>query len=137
MSGKAESRLLYSSISFSERTGSLGSKGALLFTWLLTHCDSQGRMQGKPSVFKNLVAPFVGDITIEDTNESLELMEKAKLILRYKDSKDRNLIQVIEWWEYQTGLKYKSASHYEPPSNWEDKITQRDENGKFIKESGY
>ena len=63
MSGKAESRLIYNSISTSERVSSLGVKGALLYTWLITHCDTQGRMQGKPRVVKHLVVPFIDEIT--------------------------------------------------------------------------
>ncbi|MFC1872852.1 hypothetical protein ACFLYV_03955 [Chloroflexota bacterium] len=73
------------------------------------------------------------DITVEDTIKALDLMEKASLILRYLDSKGRDLIQVVDWWEYQTGLKYKSPSHFEAPENWDDRITQRDDNGKFTK----
>src|SRR3972149_7358217 len=71
MSGKAESRLVYSSISMSERVANLGVKGALLFTWLLTHCDSQGRMLGKPMVVKAEVVPFLEDITAEEVHGSL------------------------------------------------------------------
>jgi hypothetical protein len=59
MAGKAESRLVYNSISTSERVASLGVKGALLYTWMITHADPQGRMQGKPKVIKQLVVPFL------------------------------------------------------------------------------
>ena len=62
MSGKAESRLIYSSISTSERVSCLGVKGALLYTWLITHCDSQGRMPGKPKVVKHLVVPLIEEL---------------------------------------------------------------------------
>ena len=62
MSGKAEPRLIYSSISTSERVASLGVKGALLFTWLITHCDAQGRLPGKPKVIKHTVVPFIDEI---------------------------------------------------------------------------
>ena len=94
MAGKAESRLIYNSISTSERVASLGAKGALLYTWLLTHCDSQGRMQGKPTVLKQQVVPFIDEVTIQDVEQSLEAMEQQKLIIRYTDKKDRSLIQL-------------------------------------------
>ena len=71
MAGKAESRLIYNSISTSERVSSLGIKGALLFTWLITHCDCQGRVQGKPIVTKQLVVPFIDEITAEDIEEAV------------------------------------------------------------------
>jgi len=46
MAGKAKARLLYSTISSSERVSELGVKGALVYTWLLAHCDDQGRFAG-------------------------------------------------------------------------------------------
>jgi hypothetical protein len=134
MSGKAESRLIYNSISTSERVSTLGVKGALVYTWLLTHCDCQGRLQGKPRIVKHDVVPFLDEITIPDIEKSLELMQQQKLIMRYQDKTGRELIQVLDWWEWQTGLKYKAASHYEAPKDWEDKLTPR-EGGKFAKES--
>ena len=134
MAGKAESRLIYNSISTSERVASLGVKGALLYTWLITHCDTQGRMQGKPTVVKNLVTPFIEEITLDDVKESLIVMEKQNLIKCYKDGNSRTLIQVLDWWQWQTGLRYKTPSHYEAPEGWEDKLTSRDESGKFSSE---
>jgi hypothetical protein len=134
MSGKAESRLIYNSISTSERVSSLGVKGALLYTWLITHCDTQGRMQGKPRVVKHLVVPFIDEITAEDVKEALELMEQQRLIQRYEDDTGRPLIQVIDWWQWQKGLRYWSPSHYQAPDGWEDKIIPRDEAGRFAKD---
>lgn len=65
MSGKAESRLIYNSISTSERVSSLGVKGALLYTWLITHCDTQGRMPGKPKIVKQLVVPLLMSLLLK------------------------------------------------------------------------
>lgn len=133
MSGKAEARLIYNSISTSERVSSLGVKGALFYTWMITHADSQGRMQGKPKVIKQQVVPFIDEITVEDVAESLELMEGQTLIIRYEDSKGRPLIQIADWWEYQKGLLFKAPSHYEPPKDWNDVTTPRGEKGRFAK----
>jgi len=133
MSGKAEARLIYNSISTSERVSSLGVKGALLFTWLITHCDSQGRMQGKPKVIRQHVVPFLDEITVEDVTGVLKLMEDQRLIIRYEDSKGRPLIQIVDWWDWQSALRYRGASHYEAPPKWEDRVTSRDDSGKFAK----
>ena len=133
MSGKAEARLIYNSISTSERVASLKVKGALLFTWLITHADSQGRLQGKPKVVKQQVVPFIEEITVEDVTEALDLMEDQKLIIRYEDSKGRPLIQIVDWWDWQSALRYRGASHYEAPPSWEDRVTSRDDGGKFAK----
>jgi hypothetical protein len=134
MSGKAESRLIYNSISTSERVSNLGVKGALLYTWLITHCDTQGRMPGKPKVVKQQVVPFIDEFTMEDVTLALEQMVEQKLITLYTDDTGRPLIQVLDWWEWQTGLRYRAASHYQAPKAWEDKITTRDDNGRFAKE---
>ena len=133
MSGKAEARLIYNSVSTSERVASLKVKGALLFTWLITHCDSQGRTPGKPKVIKQQVVPFIDEIIVEDVTEALELMKDQRLIICYEDSKGRLLIQIVDWWDWQTGLRYRGASHYEAPPNWEDRVTSRDDSGKFAK----
>ena len=134
MSGKAESRLIYNTISTSERVASLGAKGALIFTWLITHCDSQGRMQGKPITVRTTVCPLIDDITTEDIVEAIELMAKQNLIIKYRDDKGRELVQISDWWEWQTGMKYFAPSHYQAPSEWPDRITPRDDKGRFIRE---
>ena len=136
MAGKAESRLIYNSISTSERVSGLGVKGALLYTWLITHCDTQGRMPGKPKVVKQLLVPFIYEINAEDIEELLELMEQQNLIKQYKDNTGRPLIQVLEWQQWQKGLRYWSPSRYQAPDGWEDKVIPRDEGGRFTKDAG-
>jgi hypothetical protein len=133
MSGKAESRLVYSTISTSERVSCLGVKGALLYTWLITHCDSQGRFPGKPKIVKAQIVPFLDEITPEDIALALEQMAEQKLVISYTDDSKRPLIQIADWWEYQK-LKYRAKSHYQAPEGWEDRITTRDDNGRFVKE---
>ena len=113
MSGKAESRLIYNSISTSERVSSLVVKGALLYTWLITHCDTQGRMQGKPTVVNQLVAPFLEEITAEDVDEVLGQMQQQRLIKRYEDDTGRPLLQVLA--PYQDRVKLRRATHESPP----------------------
>ena len=133
MSGKAESRLIYNTISTSERVASLRIKGALIFTWLITHCDSQGRMQGKPNTVRATICPLIDEITTEDVSEVLELMAEQKLIIRYRDDKGRELVQISDWWEWQKGMKYFAPSHYQAPSGWKDKETPRDDKGQFTR----
>ena len=134
MSSKAESRLIYASISASQRVNSLGVKGALLFTWMVTHCDSQGRINGNPVFLKATVFPLMEEIGISEIEDSIEMMEEQKLVIKYTDSKQRTLIQIADWWDWQRGLKYKAPSRFEPPPGWQDHVTSRDENGRFITE---
>ena len=93
--------------------------GLLLFSFLITSI---------------LVVPFIDEITAEDVEEALELMEQRKLIKRYEDDTARPLIQVLDWWEWQKGLRYWSPSHYQAPQGWEDKVIPRDEAGRFAKD---
>lgn len=84
--------------------------------------------------FQQLVVPFIEEITIEDVMEALESMQKQKPIKLYEDGNSRPLIQIVDWQEQQTGLRYKGASHYDAPEGWLDKITPRNDGGKFTKE---
>ena len=133
MAGKAEARLIYSSISSSLRIADLGVSGALLFTWLITHCDAQGRMLGDPRIIKQIVIPFIKEIEDSDIPGMLNSMGKAKLIIQYQDKKGRSLIQVADWWDYQDKLMYRGESRYDPPQGWENRLTERGGNGRFVK----
>ncbi|MGD1118067.1 MAG: hypothetical protein ABR886_01095 [Dehalococcoidales bacterium] len=133
MSRKAKARLLYSTISSSERVSELGAAGALIYTWLLTHCDDQGRYAGSAKKVKAEVVPLIDDIVSKDIETALVAMEENKLIIRYNDDKTQ-LIQIADWWEFQSGLRFTSASRYPTPEGWKDRIKlqpERDTMGKF------
>jgi hypothetical protein len=74
------------------------------------------------------------DITVKSVAEALELMSEKGLVIRYKDSKGWELIQIADWWDWQTGLIYRAPSHYEAPKEWEGRVTPRGGDGKFAKE---
>jgi hypothetical protein len=135
MSHKARARLLYHSISTSDRVSELGASGALLFTWLLAHADDQGRYAGSARKVKAEVVPLVDEITVEGVEMALQAMAAGGLIIRY-DAGGRQLIQIADWWEFQSGLRYRNPSRYLPPENWTDDIKppperQRDGMGRF------
>jgi hypothetical protein len=135
MSRKARARLLYPTISFSERVAGLGVKGALLFTWLLAHCDDQGRYCGTPKKMKAEVVPLVDEFTVKDVEKVLAEMERVKLIIRYAEG-DNQLIQVVDWWSFQDGLRVRYESRYPAPEGWKDRVRlppeqTRDGMGKF------
>ncbi len=133
MPHKARARLLYSTISTSERIAGLGVKGALLFTWLLAHADDQGRYAGSAKKVKAQVVPLIDGISNEDVEKALEDMAEAHLIIQYT-SGGSSLIQVQDWWDFQAGLRVRYASRYPPPEGWEDQVKlppERDSIGKF------
>ncbi len=131
MTGKAKARLIYSTISTSERISGLGVKGALLFTWLLAHCDDQGRYAGSARKVKAEVAPILDEITLEDTKTALGAMAEVGLIIRYSEG-GRDYLQTVDWWEFNAGLRYSSKSRHPAPEGWVDRITERGEHGKFV-----
>lgn len=133
MAKRAKARLLYPEISLSERLGALGSKAALVYTWLLPAADDQGRVEGSPRRIKTLMLPFVDDVSVGDIQEALTGLESAGMVILYADDHDRSLIQIMEWFEYQGGLRHKNPSRHRPPPGWEDQVTEkvRDDRGRF------
>lgn len=132
MTGKAKARLIYSTISASERVADLGAKGALIYTWMLAHADDQGRLVGGPQHIKALVVPLIKEITVEDADRALLGMRGEGLIRLYADPQTgRELVQVTDWWEYNRGLRFAAPSKYPPPDGWVDRVTQRDDAGRF------
>ena len=69
------------------------------------------------------------DITSKDVEKALAAMEENKLILRYADSKTE-LIQIMDWFEFQAGLRIKNPSRYPPPEGWQDNIKLPPEQGR-------
>lgn len=131
--GSKKAALVWPTICDSERMASLGVKGALVYTWMLARADRQGRFAGNAKRVKALVVPFMDEITAEDVERALLAMETEGLILRYTDpSTGRSLIQVADWWEYNAGAKYITASKWPPPEGWTDREpTGRDALGRF------
>jgi len=132
MAGKSRAGILFRSISASSRVADLGVKGALVYTWLLAHCDDQGRLAADAKRVKALVVPLLEEITVDDVGHALEGMVEESLIIKYKDpDTGRALIQVVVWWEYNSGLRIISASKYSSPYGWKDRpATGRDERGR-------
>ena len=139
MYARAKARLLYPTISVSERIAGLGVKGALVFTWLIAHCDHQGRYAGSAKKVKAEVVPMIEDITEEDVESALAGMEEVKLIEVWKDKKFGQLLQIVDWWEFQHGLQIRHPSRYPPPEGWEDRVTElaRDTKGRFISDAKF
>ena len=132
---KTKARLIYSTISASESVSDLGVKGALVYTWLLAHCDDQGRYSGSARKVKAEIVPLIDEITTEDVEKTLAEMERAHLIIRYSDGMNQ-LTQIADWWEFQSGLRVRHESRYPAPEGWEDKVKlppdqRRDNMGRF------
>lgn len=105
------------SISF----GRLPLLGKVLWPMLLAASDNQGRGLAEPDVIKWTICANVNELTPENIPEQLGHLAAQGMIHLYTDSRDRQLYQVLRWWEYQQ-LQWAQPSEYEPPAGWIDRV---------------
>lgn len=129
--------MLAPSISVSPRVNDLSLKAALIYTWLLAHCDDQGRMSGDAATVRGIVCPLRRDISEEDVRLALSDIEDKDLIRIYEPpdmqwSPTVEILQVMDWWSHQN-LRDPKPSQYPAQRDWQDKIgnQSRDERGRY------
>ena len=88
----------------------------LLFTWLLTFADCEGRTYGDPAIVKSTVYPRRTDITVDQVDGYLEELSNVGLILRYSAGDDL-FILFPAFDKNQPGLRKdrEPASDFPPP----------------------
>lgn len=92
--------MIAKSISTSKKLAKVSNFEALLFTWLIPHCDDYGHMDALPQIVKGVVIPLRIE-GIEEVKNALEVLDKVKLIARYIVEDDEYL-EIINWEEHQT-----------------------------------
>lgn len=142
MPRKPKARMLWGQISTSPKVNALSLKAALLYTWLIAHCDDQGRMLVDAKAIKGAVCPMRDDIEEEEVLDLLQEMQGQGLIDRYLVTlriggtvKRVPVLQMLDWWEYQSQLSHPRPSQYPPMEGWTDRIGKpqaRDEEGRFM-----
>lgn len=75
------------------------------------------------------------ELTIKDVETALNTMVESGLIIRYEAGKAQ-LIQIVDWWQFQSGLRVRNDSRYPAPEGWKDNVKlppeqDRDNMGKF------
>ena len=86
----ARGRFISNKISVSGRVNDLPIPAALLYTWMITHLDVEGRMQGDARLIKQQVIPLksyssrVVEGWLKQMEESLDLETGFGLITRYE-----------------------------------------------------
>jgi len=96
----ANRRMLSKTISTSIKVARLKTTEAkLMFSWMIPHCDDDGRMQGYSLYVKGIVFPMI-DCTIEDVESWLSDMVNNKLIEWY-DVDGEKYIQINKWLDFQ------------------------------------
>jgi len=95
----ASGRLLKKKISDSKQVNDLPDDTCrLLFSWLIAHLDVAGCFYGEPELVKNKVFPRRSDLTVEQVEQYLQILETPNdeygwpLIIRYQAKGERYLI---------------------------------------------
>lgn len=90
-----------------------------LWQGIIVAADDQGRMPGSAMAVRSAVWPE-DDILTADVDADLKVLESIGNIIRYEV--DGSLyIQIVNWWKYQGGSQWMSASDYPAPCNWRDR----------------
>ena len=120
----ANSRMLHKKISVSLQVNKLPIEAQLLFTWLITHTDDDGRLKGEPEYVAATVVPLKrwGPKKIQ---KYLELMQNLGLIY-YFENENEKIIEFCKWRAHQTiksdrykpsilpSFSHKTESNLEP-----------------------
>ena len=99
----AKCRMLHNKISKSIQVDNLPIEARLLFTWMISHADEEGRLKGEPRYVKATVVPLTkwSDKKIKNY---LELMRGNKLIY-YWETNSEWFVEFIKWTDYQSFRK--------------------------------
>ncbi|OGM59911.1 hypothetical protein A2892_02935 [Candidatus Woesebacteria bacterium RIFCSPLOWO2_01_FULL_39_10b] len=106
--------MLHNKISRSLQVNRLSLEAQLLFTWLISHADDEGRLYGEPEYIKGTVVPLKEGWTFKDVAGYLAEIEKQGLIYYWQDS-DRTIIQFVKWLEHQKIRKDRLQHSLLPP----------------------
>lgn len=79
-----EGRFLSKSIAWSEQVGSVSLVADYLFTRMIPHLDSAGRISGAPKAIKAMACPLRDDVTATDVASALEELVAVGLIVWYR-----------------------------------------------------
>jgi hypothetical protein len=112
----ARGRMLSSKISTDAKVRDLPCATArLLFTWMIAHADSCGRLRAEPALVRSQVLPHEQDVTAKDVASWLEAMASLGLIELYEVDGGRYL-HFIAWSKHQRLDRQKHSDLPPPPS---------------------
>lgn len=121
----ANRRMISKSICTSEQVNSLPIECELLFTWMVTIADDDGRLKGSAASVRGNVFPMK-DYSVEQVEEMLLLIEKAGLIWRWADE-NGTYIEFPKWLAHQEIRK----DRYHPSKlpSYQSYVNQMDTSG--------
>jgi len=115
----ARGRIITNKISRNKQVNDLSDDTCrLLFTWMITFTDRDGRMFGDPAVVRNMIFARRTDITVEQVESYLQEMVNAGLIIWYEAGGDK-FIWFPGFDNNQPGLRRdrEPESEFPPPSD--------------------
>lgn len=122
----ANRRMLSKSICTSEQVNSLPIEAELLFTWMITAADDDGRLKGSAASVRGNVFPMK-DFKVNQIEEMLKSIQKAGLMWRWSDD-NGTYIEFPKWLVHQK-IRRDRYTPSELPS-YKDYVNQTDTNGK-------
>lgn len=121
----ANRRMISKSICTSEQVNSLPLECELLFTWMVTHADDDGRLKGSAASIRGNVFPMK-DYSVKQVEEMLIKIQEAGLIWRWSDESG-TYIEFPKWLAHQEIRK----DRYHPSKlpSYQSYVNQMDTNG--------
>ena len=111
----ARGRFVSKAISLDEKVNDLSDDTArLLFTWLITHLDCEGRIYGDAQTIKSIVFPRRQDST-RKIEKYLKELENSRLIFRYSVNGNQYLC-MKNFEKHQPGLRKDKESQSQIPA---------------------
>jgi hypothetical protein len=129
----AEGRMLNRIISTSKKMALLcDDTSRLLFTWMLAHCDVEGRLRGEAALFKAAVCPRLEHITVAMIEVYLQEWHDAGVIQWYKGDDGDRYIYCVGFERQQRGLRKdrEAPSRYPAPPAEQLRSNSADTPGK-------
>src|SRR5512133_168139 len=115
----ANRSMIASDIWRDEFIGTLDLFGRVLWVGLIVTCaDDQGRVLNNPRLIRSDIFPL-DEVATKEIEDTVSLCGAAGKITRY-EAEGKSLIQVVNWWEYQTP-SWASPSKYPAPAGWIDR----------------
>ncbi len=95
----AKARMLHKKISISQQMELLSLPAQLLFTWMISHADDDGRLRGETRYVKASVVPLK-DWSVKKIGDYLQEMVIAELIHLWSQNGE-TYIEFIKWRDHQ------------------------------------
>lgn len=113
--------MISKAISLDEKVNALSDDTArLLWTWLIPHLDSEGRMYGDAQAIKSIVFPR-RSISTTKVERILHQLEQKKLIIRYSFN-GSTYLSAPNFEKHQLGIRKDRESASQIPPNTPDKL---------------